>query len=65
MKELIQILEIAATKHGPQTPLTIGHLANLCKMAERAKRQSRERKADLEEEGHKRIMEEISWGGQA
>ena len=64
MKELIQILEVAASKYGSLEPLTIGHLLNICKMAERMKDKNLERQADLEDKQHWEIMNEINPFGQ-
>jgi hypothetical protein len=64
MNELISILETAKQKHGGETPLTIGHLLNICKMAKDLKAHEQEIAAIKEEKQHNRIMSEISWGGQ-
>lgn len=64
MKQLIKILESAVKKHGAETPLTIGHLLNICKMAENLKQKTKEKQAILEEKQHNQILADISWGGQ-
>jgi hypothetical protein len=62
MKELIKILESAAAKHGHLTPLTIGHLLNICKMAENLKQKTKDKQAILEEKRHNQILADLSWG---
>lgn len=64
MKELIRILECAAAKHGHLTPLTIGHLLNICKIAQSVKSHEEEVAAIREQQQHNEILEDISWGGQ-
>lgn len=65
MNELIQILEISQSRNGADFPLTINHLLNICKQAERLKQTRAELKAEEEERKHSRVMSEISWGGQS
>jgi predicted Zn-dependent protease len=55
MKELIKILETAQSKHGGTSPLTIGHLLNICKLAEKVKNQNAENKEIYKE----RILDEV------
>lgn len=64
MNELIQILEAAQLKHGTNTPLTIGHMLNICKMAKRAKTKQEENEAIREANVHWEIVEDISFCGQ-
>lgn len=64
MKELIRILKVAAKKHGAETPLTIGHLLNICKIAESAKSHEEEAAAIREQQQHNQILEEINPLGQ-
>lgn len=54
MHNLITVLTISVDKHGADTPLTLGHLLNLCKMVEKI-----ERKQDEQEiyEHHKLLNE--------
>lgn len=35
MEILINVLELSVSKHGAETPLTLGHLLNIMKMAQR------------------------------
>ncbi len=64
MKELIQILEIAANRHGPKHQLTIGHLLNIVKLAEKTKKKNKHRQSLLEEEQHQEIISQINYLGQ-
>jgi hypothetical protein len=64
MKELIRILELAANRHGPKHQLTIGHLLNIVKLAERTKTQSAENQAILEDDQHRQLFDEINPLGQ-
>lgn len=64
MEELIQILEIAANRHGPKHQLTIGHLLNILKLAEKTKEKNKHRQSLLEEEQHQKLLNQISYGGQ-
>lgn len=59
MNELIQILEISQSKNGADFPLTIGHLLNICKKAESLKNKRLEREAVLEDEQHRKLLNEI------
>lgn len=60
MNDLIKILKISANKHGAKTPLTIGHLLNICIRAQRQK----EGRAGRELQEHMEILEEINPLGQ-
>lgn len=64
MKELIKILQVAVKKHGGTSPLTIGHLLNIVKMAEGIRIHEKEIAGIKEEKQHNQILEDISWGGQ-
>jgi hypothetical protein len=57
---LIKTLEISVAKNGDKTPLTIGHLLNICKMAEKRK----EKLEFLEHEHHFSILKDIDPMGQ-
>jgi hypothetical protein len=57
---LIETLEISVAKNGDKTPLTIGHLLNICKMAEKRK----EKLEFLEHEHHFSILKDIDPMGQ-
>jgi hypothetical protein len=43
MDNLIHVLELSVNKHGKDTPITLGHLLNIVKLA-----QKYEERADLE-----------------
>jgi esterase/lipase len=60
MKYLIKTLEISAAKHGGETPLTIGHLLNICRVAEKMKKLDQNR---IETE-YKNLLREIDPMGQ-
>ncbi len=64
MNELIRILEAAKQKHGGDHPLTIGHLLNICKQAEKLKQTRAELEAESESRQHWEIMEAINNHGQ-
>lgn len=57
---LIETLEISVAKNGDKTPLTIGHLLNICKMTEKRK----EKFEFLERERHFSILKDIDQIGQ-
>ena len=59
MNELIQILEISQSRNGADFPLTINHLLNICKKAESLKSKRLEREAVLEDEQHRKLLNEI------
>lgn len=59
-KNILAVLDIAIRNNSPTTPLTLGYLSNILKMAEKFE----ERDAKLEEKQHKDILEEISYFGQ-
>lgn len=59
-KNILAVLDIAIKNNSPTTPLTLGYLSNILKMAEKFE----ERDAKLEEKQHKDILEEISYFGQ-
>lgn len=59
-KSILAVLDIAIKNNSPTTPLTLGYLSNILKMAEKLE----ERDAELEEKQHKDILEEISYFGQ-
>jgi len=59
-KSILAVLDIAIKNNSPTTPLTLGYLSNILKMAEKFE----ERDAKLEEKQHKDILEEISYFGQ-
>lgn len=59
-KNILAVLDIAIKNNSPTTPLTLGYLSNILKMAEKFE----ERDAKLEEKQHKDILEEISYFSQ-
>ncbi len=64
MNQLIKILETAKQKHGSLTPLTIGHLINICKMDQNLKTHEEEAKFIKEQKQHNEIMNWINPLGQ-
>lgn len=60
MKNLVKILQVAVKKHGETTPLTLGYLLNLARMAEGQK----EVAAIREEKEHAELLEWVSPFGQ-
>ena len=64
MKALTKVLQISATKHGPETPLTIGHLLNICKLADKAEKLNKQYEAEKEEKEHTALINSISFFGQ-
>lgn len=38
-----EVLEASVTKHGPDKPLTLGHLLNIIKLADKQESEARER----------------------
>jgi len=59
-KNILAVLDIAIKNNSPSTPLTLGYLSNILKMAEKFE----QRDAEREEQQHKDILEEISYFGQ-
>jgi len=64
MNKLIKILETAKQKHGGETPLTIGHLLNICKMAQNLKTHEEEAEFIKGQKQHNEIMNWINPLGQ-
>lgn len=64
MKELIEILETAQSKHGGTSPLTIGHLLNICKLAEKLYEKEIAKSQEIEIKSHLEIIEDINPLGQ-
>lgn len=64
MKELIRILEVSVKKHGETTPITLGYLLNLTRMAEDIRQYEQEVAAIKEQNEHLDILETINPFGQ-
>jgi len=60
LRLLIKVLEVSAAKNGKDTPLTIGHLLNICKMVEKEK----EKLEFLEYKQHLSLLNRIDPMGQ-
>lgn len=60
LRILITVLKLSVEKHGVETPLTIGHLLNICKMAQRYADQI----DVLEDLEHGELLNEITFCGQ-
>ncbi len=60
MKQLIQILETAQSKHGGTYPVTLNHLLNIFKLAEKIIEKEQAEGVKL----HKQVVEDINPLGQ-
>jgi hypothetical protein len=47
VRDLIDVLELSVKKHGPDKVLTLGHLLNLLKLAEREAYKEKQRHHDI------------------
>jgi len=59
MKTLIEILETSVKKHGANCPLTIGHLLNIVKLADKVEETRVIQLYDKESLDHSKLIEEL------
>ncbi len=57
MKSLIKILEVSAAKHGADFPLTVGHLLNIARLAEKSRVKMRRKREEDEEREYRENLE--------
>lgn len=60
LRILICVLRVSVKKHGATSPLTLGHLLNICELAKRYEGKIEEK----EEAEHQELLESISTLGQ-
>lgn len=60
LRVLTTVLQISVNKHGENTPLTLGHLLNICRLAQKFEAKI----VASEEEEHRMLMEQINPFGQ-
>lgn len=59
MSILIEVLEESVRRHGAKTPVTLGHLLNIVKLAGRIRAKRKKAAAEYEEKLHREFLEEI------